>query len=360
MADLKFKSKIIWGCLLLLLLTSTSLAVNHPPALNPIGSKEVYVGETLTFSLTAADEDGDEIYFSGNNLPVNAILNPKTGLFSWTPEINQLGNYQFTFIALDRGVPRLQTRETIKVRAAYKFVHDQQAWGSGLKETEEIVGTSSIEDLYPKISRMQIDGQEYPPSQTLFYTSKKPRIQVEATSPYNINKESISVLLDGKRIAISPFSKIQTFGKQQNIFSLAFEVALENLSVGRHALVIKMGNELGASTQSIKLSVNMPKLLDAPQASPSPYRPSAGGTATILYTLSQSADIDIHIISPAGEVVKKLSFYKGSEGAKAGMNKASWNGTTDQGVIAGNDIYLVTIINQEDQNILGKLKLAVY
>ncbi|MFH1347592.1 MAG: putative Ig domain-containing protein [Candidatus Margulisiibacteriota bacterium] len=343
-----------------MLLTSTSLAVNHPPVLNPIGSKEVYVGDTLTFSLTAADEDGDEIYFSGSNLPVNAILNPETGLFSWTPEINQLGNYQFTFMALDHDTPRLQTKETINVRVAYKLEHRQKAWGFGLRETEEIVETSSIADLYPKISKIQIDGQEFTPSQTLHYTSKKPRIQIEATSPYNIDKKSISVLLDGEQIAIYPFSKIQTFGEQQNILSLAFEVAPENLSVGKHTLVFKMGNELGASSQSIALSVGVSKLLDTPLAFPSPYRPSTGGALTIQYTLSQSADIDIYVISSAGEVVKKLSFYKGSEGAKAGMNKASWNGITDRGAIISNGIYLVTIINKEEQNILDKLKLAVY
>lgn len=360
MAGSKFKFTIIWGTLALLLLSTSSFAANGIPQLDPIGTKQIFVGETLAFYLTAKHPEDGKVYFSGSGLPVNALLNSKTGLFSWTPEINQIGNYNFTFIAYDHSVPSRQTKEIVPVKVAYKLVRREKAWGFGLKETETVVETSSVSDLYPKIAKIQIDGQELDPASKVIYTSKDPKIQIEATSPYNIDRNKIFVVLDGKKVEFSPFSKVQTFGENKNVLSLTFEVPLEDLSPGKHTLVFNLGNELGNSAQGFEVSAGASQLLDRPLAYPSPYRPSTGASLTLQYTLSQSTDIEIFIVSSAGEVVKKLTFFQGTEGAKAGLNKPTWNGMTDRGAIISNGIYLVTIINKEDRSIIGKIKLAIY
>lgn len=369
MADSKFKLKILFGVLFLLItLSAGSLAVNHPPILSPIGSKEVAFGETLSFSLSATDPDNDQIffsssmhiYFSGTDLPANAFLNPKTGDFKWTPEINQLGNYLITFRATDNGSPGMSTGETVTIKVVYRLVHRQKAWGFGLKKEEKTVETSEVADLVPKITKIGIDGQAYSPSQTLFYVSENPKIRIEATSPYRIVKEAVSASLDRKKIETLPFFNVQTFGEKQDILSLAFEISPADLSPGEHALNIQVGNELGYSSLDIVLTAGKLSLIDKPLAFPVPFRPSAGGDLTLQYSLSQDADINIYIASSSGEMVKKLSIPRGEEGAKAGMNKFGWDGRSDMGNYVGNGIYLATIVSREERKVLGKLKLVIY
>src|SRR3989339_621202 len=113
MAVLRSKSRLICAAVLLALLALPSLAVNHPPLLSTIGSKEVIYGNTLTFLATAIDPDGNNVVFSCPNLPKGALLNPSTGAFSWTPEISQIGSYTLTVTASDDGTPRLSTSQKV-------------------------------------------------------------------------------------------------------------------------------------------------------------------------------------------------------------------------------------------------------
>jgi hypothetical protein len=361
MADLKSKMLILGvAAFLLAVLARGSLAANRPPNLSPIGSKEVYVGKTLSFRLSAVDPDHDKIFFSGRNLPVNSYLNPDTGLFSWTPEINQVGVHTLTFSASDDGSPALSTSETVKVRVIYRLIRYQKAWGFGVETMETIVETDSLPDLYPRITKIEIDGKERSLSQPLFSTSENPVIRVEAFSPYHIDRETISVFLDGERVEISSFFNVQTFGEQKNILSLAFEFSPPRLSPGKHTLAFSLGNDLGLSTQNITLATGILRLLDTPLAYPSPFNPSLGGELTLQYSLSQDADIDIYIISSSAQIVKRLSFSTGQEGGKSGLNKITWDGRSDLGGIAANGIYVATIIDKAVQKNLGKVKLVIY
>jgi hypothetical protein len=361
MADLRSKTLIVGVAALLLTVPARgSPAANRAPRLSPIGSKEVYVGKTLSFRLSAADPDHDKIFYSGRNLPVNSYLNPDTGLFSWTPEINQVGVHSFAFTAFDDGSPRLSSSEMIKVRVIYRLIRYQKAWGFGVETMETIVETDSLPDLYPRITKIEIDGKPASLSQAFFYTSDNPVIRIEASSPFHIDRETISVYLDGEKIEISPFSNVQTFGEEKSVLSLAFEVAPPRLTPGKHALAFSLGNELGLSTQGITLAAGELRLTEPPLAYPSPFNPSSGGGLTLQYALSQDADIDIIIVSSSLQIVKRLSFSSGQEGGKNGLNKAAWDGRSDLGGIAANGIYVATIIDKAGQKTLGKIKLVIY
>lgn len=74
---------------------------NSEPILNPIGSKEVFEGETLTIILSAVDPDGDVLTYSVGNLPQGAALDPQTGEFSWTPGRGQKGVTSIRFEVSD-------------------------------------------------------------------------------------------------------------------------------------------------------------------------------------------------------------------------------------------------------------------
>ncbi|HWQ96274.1 MAG TPA: putative Ig domain-containing protein, partial [Candidatus Methylomirabilis sp.] len=70
-----------------------SITINSPPVLVAIGDKEVFEGQTLTFTLSASDPNSDILTYSVSNLPAGATFNPVTGIFSWTPDFTQSGNY---------------------------------------------------------------------------------------------------------------------------------------------------------------------------------------------------------------------------------------------------------------------------
>ncbi len=80
-------------------ITITVNNVNRPPVLAAIGNKSVNENSTLSFSISATDADGDTITYSAQNLPSGATFVGQT--FSWTPDYNQAGSYQVTFIASD-------------------------------------------------------------------------------------------------------------------------------------------------------------------------------------------------------------------------------------------------------------------
>lgn len=99
-------------CFMLMTTGITSASVDHPPVLNPIGSKTVYEGKTLSFTLTAKDPDGDKVTYSATGQPDGARLVASTGKFTWTSAIGQKGNYIVTFSAKAKG---LKDSEKVKI-----------------------------------------------------------------------------------------------------------------------------------------------------------------------------------------------------------------------------------------------------
>lgn len=78
--------------------------VNNPPVLGEIENQAVNEGEYLAFSLMATDPDGDNLTFSADNLPAGATFS--SGIFEWTPDYDQSGNYEdIEFCVSDDGEP---------------------------------------------------------------------------------------------------------------------------------------------------------------------------------------------------------------------------------------------------------------
>ncbi|MDY6932590.1 MAG: DUF2341 domain-containing protein [Spirochaetota bacterium] len=90
--------------------------VNSPPILTPIGDKLVNENDTLSFTISATDIDGDELTYSASNLPTGASLNTPQRLFSWTPDYSQSGNYKnILFVVTDNGTPSENDYEEITI-----------------------------------------------------------------------------------------------------------------------------------------------------------------------------------------------------------------------------------------------------
>ena len=70
--------------------------------LNPIGNKTVNLGETLKFTVSGTNLSGGPVslFVSPLPLPNHATFNSATGVFSFTPDLMQVGSYALTFTAL--------------------------------------------------------------------------------------------------------------------------------------------------------------------------------------------------------------------------------------------------------------------
>ena len=70
--------------------------------LNPIGNKTVNLGETLKFGVSVSNANADPVslFVSPLPLPNHANFNPATGIFTFMPDMMQVGSYQLTFTAL--------------------------------------------------------------------------------------------------------------------------------------------------------------------------------------------------------------------------------------------------------------------
>ncbi len=89
--------------------------VNRPPVLNPIGNQTIDEGDTLSFTVTASDPDGDDYEFTISNSPAGASFDPDTGEFIWTPLPDEAGDYVVTFTVMDDGVPSEDDSETVTI-----------------------------------------------------------------------------------------------------------------------------------------------------------------------------------------------------------------------------------------------------
>ena len=100
---------------------SITITVNSAPVINPIPEQNATVGELLTFTVIANDADlpADAVLvFSLQDAPDGAVINPATGVFTWTPGATQgPADYVVTVCASDGDTTTCQDL-TIKVAAA--------------------------------------------------------------------------------------------------------------------------------------------------------------------------------------------------------------------------------------------------
>lgn len=89
---------------------STSFTVdvrsfNAPPRFAPLRPISIPVGEAFSLPVRATDPDGMNqklIRYLGVDLPENASVNEKNGMFNWTPTERQIGENKFRIIATDQ------------------------------------------------------------------------------------------------------------------------------------------------------------------------------------------------------------------------------------------------------------------
>lgn len=93
---------------------------NRPPVIEPIGNQTVNEHQTLTFTVSASDPDGDALTYSAANLPPGATFDPATHVFTWTPNYGQAGNYtNVEFTVADSGTPMQLADQMITISVGH-------------------------------------------------------------------------------------------------------------------------------------------------------------------------------------------------------------------------------------------------
>ncbi|OGC11254.1 hypothetical protein A3K48_01860 [candidate division WOR-1 bacterium RIFOXYA12_FULL_52_29] len=92
---------------------------------------------------------------------------------------------------------------------------------------------------------------------------------------------------------------------------------------------------------------------------PSPFNRARDKELIIQYRLSHDTDIDIFIISVSGDILKKISLAAGHPGGSAGLNKVKWSSRADDGTLPGNGIYVGTIVDRLNNQVMKKFKLTI-
>lgn len=104
--------------------TSFSITVketNTRPDIVPLGDQSVFENESLSFSVSALDSDIPAqtlTYGIESGAPSGMVINPATGVVTWTPTANQIPSTNDVVIRVaDNGTPAMENTRTVRVVA---------------------------------------------------------------------------------------------------------------------------------------------------------------------------------------------------------------------------------------------------
>ncbi|MBU0629485.1 MAG: hypothetical protein KKC80_01015 [Candidatus Margulisbacteria bacterium] len=211
-----------------------------------------------------------------------------------------------------------------------------------------------------------------------FVVSPNPTIKVDlsVSEPHTLsdNVSDYQIILDPQSTSPKTFQMeassvtsktLASATESIRALSLKYTVA-EPLTDGVHTFAVSAKTAASGGLQATMTSYSTVevmggplRLVGTPLTYPSPYSIPRHKTVTIQYGLSADANIEIYIIGVDGTRIKHFVLPAATEGGSAGVNKVTWDGTTDQGYKAGNAIYVGTIVARDEGRLLGKFKLTI-
>lgn len=203
-----------------------------------------------------------------------------------------------------------------------------------------------------------------------FIVPATPKITAKIRSVSAIEANNVTIVINentaNSQSVTLKESNILSKGTQSggNVSSLAFSYEVpadKKLIAGENKIKFIAKNAGGQTVESTTVTVMAGDLsvVGPVLQSPSPFAPARDGNVTIQYTLSANANIDVFILSPTGEIVKKFVITSGTAGGTAGVNKIQWDGKFATGMFAGNAIYAGAIVARDNGKVLASFRVAV-
>lgn len=136
---------------------------NRAPVMQPIPPKTGEEGTPLAFQVYASDPDGDQLQFSAENLPEGAVLSPSTGLFEWTPNYEQAGEYNNLIVKVSDGINTTAQGVVIQVRETNRPpIFEQPLALQTVQEGQELFFTVVASDPDHDRVALSVDPQTLP------------------------------------------------------------------------------------------------------------------------------------------------------------------------------------------------------
>ena len=133
------------------------------------------------------------------------------------------------------------------------------------------------------------------------------------------------------------------------------------LSEGTHTIRIVFSDSDGVEYEGEYTNLRVMttvQVVGDPLCYPNPYNPTQGNVR-IAYSLGVDTNVTIYIFNSYGEIQWKNSYLSGASGGQAGYNEITWNGRNMFGNYVMNNVYLIRIVNNSNNKMLGKARLAV-
>jgi hypothetical protein len=225
----------------------------------------------------------------------------------------------------------------------------------------------------PAFSNITFGNRRYQPNLVAkggeFIVAAQPKVTTSVSSPWGINVSSIAMVLNeglanSKTYTINAANVTRVAGPTESPTEIRliydFLAEKQTLPEGTQKLTFRANNVYGNATEvcSVTVAGGEPRLIGAPLCYPSPLHLKTDKEVIFEYTLSQNMAVEMSIVNVAGKTVLRRLFTAGSEGGSAGVNKVTWDLTTNQGQNISSGIYIFTLINKDNGKLLGKGKLT--
>jgi len=257
----------------------------------------------------------------------------------------------------------------------YDVVNLSMAYGDGIAEPAPIVITKP-----PLFEQIKFGERVYfkhlvSPDRP-FYTSATPviRADIKGTEAFGVDTNKISIQINDrdpyKMASANILEPVEEAGVTQSL-SVTFSVPENDPlssdpdqdtvnTVTFTAYDAITGTAVTTEVCTVTVAGGPLRVIGAVLPYPSPFSPTKDGKTEIQFTLSKDAEIEVIVVSIAGEAVRRIHCSAGTEGGRAGTNKVAWDGKNMIGEQVGNGVYAGTIVSREENKLLAKFKVTVF
>lgn len=204
----------------------------------------------------------------------------------------------------------------------------------------------------PEIKDFKVDGREVRAGD---YIASAGRITANVTDPSGVNLTTSNVGFDTTKTAFSGLSGDSSYNAASGDLINKLNITTD----GDHTLslyAVDTAGNISSYEVAVKVDTGDVKASNV-YAHPNPYNPN-NGNLRLAYMLSKDATISIYIFNAINQPIWKRDYSTGTEGGHAGYNEVLWNGISDFGEVAGNDIYFARLV-ADGKRVIGRVKIAV-
>lgn len=189
--------------------------------------------------------------------------------------------------------------------------------------------------------------------------------QLVTTGDYIARMPDLAIRLSDSESGVATWSMVLKDSSNSEVvsangFGAAAASVTANLSIatalgtGTYSLVISVRDVADNQSEAVISNLRAESDLKLKQllSGPNPFNPNQQ-VGAIEYQLTQSADVDIKIVSMSGRIIWQDRIDSGQSGAVAGFNRVTWDGRSSWGEVVANGPYLIVVVARSGGNVVS-------